>query len=125
MDGISGMNVGGATLPGVAGTNLHMDNYEVNGRYALTPAINLAASYTFTDGSMSGSNGSGDPKWHTVSLQGDYSLSKRTDVYVEAVYQHASGQIGNFGSNVAAINMLAPSSNGDQVAAAVGLRHRF
>jgi predicted porin len=125
MDGISGMNVGGATLPGVAGTNLHMDNYEVNGRYALTPAINLAASYTFTDGSMSGSNGSGDPKWHTVSLQSDYSLSKRTDVYVEAVYQHASGQIGNFGSNVAAINMLAPSSNGDQVAAAVGLRHRF
>lgn len=32
---------------------------------------------------------------------------------------------GNFGSNVAAINTLAPSSTGNQVAAAVGLRHRF
>jgi predicted porin len=125
LDGISGVDVGGTTLPGVAGTNLHMDNYEVNGRYALTPALSLAASYTFTDGKMSGSNGSGDPKWHTVSLQGDYALSKRTDVYVEGVYQHASGELGNFGSNVAAINTLAPSSTGNQVAAAVGLRHRF
>jgi general bacterial porin, GBP family len=125
MDGITGVDVGGMTLPGVAGTNLHMDNYEVNGRYALTPAMSLAASYTFTDGKMTGSNGSGDPKWHTVSLQGDYKLSKRTDVYVEAVYQHASGELGNFGPNVAAINTLAPSSTGDQVAAAVGLRHRF
>jgi len=125
LDGISGVNVGGTTLPGIAGTNLHLDNYEVNGRYALTPALSLAAAYTFTDGKLSGSNGSGDPKWHTVSLQGDYSLSKRTDVYVEGVYQHASGELGNFGSNVAAINTLAPSSTGNQVAAAVGLRHRF
>ncbi|MGF6899946.1 putative porin [Paraburkholderia sp. GAS348] len=36
-----------------------------------------------------GSNGSGDPKWHMASLQGDYSLSRRTDVYVEGAYQHA------------------------------------
>src|SRR5579864_8998549 len=63
-----------------SGTNLHLDNFEVNGRYALTPALGLAASYTYTDGKVSGSNGSGDPKWHTVSLQADYSLSKRTDV---------------------------------------------
>jgi predicted porin len=125
LDGITGINVGGATLPGISGTNLHLDNYELNGRYALTPALSLAASYTFTDGKMSGSNGSGDPKWHTVSLQSDYSLSKRTDVYVEGVYQHASGELGNFGANVAAINTLAPSSTGNQVAAAVGLRHRF
>jgi predicted porin len=124
-DGISGVNVGGATLPGVAGTNLRLDNYELNGRYALTPALSLAAAYTFTDGRMTGSNGTGDPKWHTVSLQSDYALSKRTDVYVEGVYQHASGELGNFGANVASINTLAPSSTGNQVAAAVGLRHRF
>ncbi|MGF6607348.1 putative porin [Paraburkholderia sp. WSM4175] len=53
------------------------------------------------------------------------SLSKRTDVYREGVYQHASGEFGDFGANVAAINTLAPSSTGNQVAAAVGLRHRF
>lgn len=125
LDGITGADVGGVTLPGVAGTNLHLDNYELNGRYALTPALSLMGSYTFTDGKMSGTNGSGDPKWQTASLGADYSLSKRTDVYAEAVYQHASGDLGNFGANVAAINTLAPSSNGNQVAAAVGLRHRF
>jgi GBP family porin len=125
LDGITGVNVGGTTLPGVAGTNLHMDNYEVNGRYALTPALSLAAAYTFTDGKVSGSNGSGDPKWQTASLQGDYSLSKRTDVYLEGVYQHASGELGNFGANVASINTLSPSSTANQTVVAVGMRHRF
>ncbi|WP_158939036.1 porin [Burkholderia sp. S171] len=125
LDGITGVNVGGTTLPGVAGTNLHMDNYEVNGRYALTPALSLAAAYTFTDGKVSGSNGSGDPKWQTASLQGDYSLSKRTDVYLEGVFQHASGELGNFGANVASINTLSPSSTANQTVVAVGMRHRF
>jgi general bacterial porin, GBP family len=111
------------TLPG--GSNLHMNNFELNGRYSLTPALALDAAYTYTDGKVTGANGSGDPKWHTVSLQADYSLSKRTDVYVEGVYQHASGQLGNAGANVAMINTLSPSSTGNQVAATVGLRHRF
>ncbi|SEJ46764.1 porin [Paraburkholderia diazotrophica] len=125
LDNLQSANVGGTFINGLAGTNLHMDNYEVNGRYELTPALALAAAYTFTDGKVSGSNGSGSPKWHTVSLQGDYSLSKRTDVYLEGVYQHASGNLGNFGENVAAINTLTPSSTQNQTAVAVGLRHRF
>ncbi|WP_433706580.1 porin [Paraburkholderia sacchari] len=110
-------------IPG--GSNLHVDNFELNGRYALTPALLLDASYTYTDGRVTGSNGTGDPKWHTVSLQADYSLSKRTDVYVEGVYQHASGQLGDLGQNVAMINTLTPSTTQNQVAATVGLRHRF
>ncbi|MEM5383212.1 porin [Paraburkholderia phymatum] len=125
LDNLQSANVGGTFINGLAGTNLHMDNYEVNGRYELTPALAFAAAYTFTDGRVSGSNGSGSPKWHTVSLQGDYSLSKRTDVYLEGVYQHASGNLGNFGENVAAINTLTPSSTQNQTAVAVGLRHRF
>jgi general bacterial porin, GBP family len=111
------------TIP--TGMNLHLDNYEINGKYALTPALALQAAYTFTDGRVTGSQGTGDPKWHTVSLQADYSLSKRTDVYVEGVYQHASGDFGDAGANVAMINTLSPSSNANQVAATVGLRHRF
>jgi general bacterial porin, GBP family len=124
-DNMQGVNVGGTVFNGIGGTNLHLDNYEINGRYAFTPAFSVAAAYTFTDGNMTGSNGTGDPKWHTVSLTGDYALSKRTDVYMEAVYQHASGSLGNFGSNVAAINMLSPSSTDNQTAVGIGLRHRF
>jgi predicted porin len=118
-------NQGGVGFVVPTGTNLHLDNYEINGKYALTPALGLQASYTFTDGKATGGTTSGDPKWQTVSLQADYSLSKRTDVYVEGVYQHASGQLGDGEQNVAMINTLAPSSTGNQVAATVGLRHRF
>ncbi|CDY77043.1 Outer membrane protein (porin) [Caballeronia glathei] len=125
LDGLQGINVGGTVLAGLGGTNLHMDNYEINGRYALTPALSLAAAYTFTDGKVSGTNGTGDPKWHTATLQADYALSQRTDVYVEGAYQHASGELGSLGANVAAINSLSPSSTGNQVAAAIGVRHRF
>ena len=116
---------GGNTFSIPSGMNLHLDNFELNGRYALTPALALDASYTFTDGKVKGSNGSGDPKWHTVSLQADYAFSKRTDVYVQGVYQHASGELGELGQNVAMINTLSPSTTPNQVAATVGLRHRF
>ncbi|WP_250455274.1 porin [Caballeronia sp. ATUFL_M2_KS44] len=124
-DNLIAASQGGATFTIPTGTNLHLNNFELNGRYALTPALSLDAAYTYTDGKLSGSNGSGDPKWHTVSLQADYSLSRRTDVYVEGVYQHAAGQLGDAGANVAMINTLSPSTTQNQVAATVGLRHRF
>ncbi|MDR5781803.1 porin [Caballeronia sp. LZ065] len=116
---------GGTSFALPNGANLHLNNFELNGRYMLSPALSLDAAYTYTDGKVSGAQGSGDPKWQTFSLEADYMLSKRTDVYVEAVYQHASGQLGNARANVAMINTLSPSSTGNQVAATVGLRHRF
>ncbi|WP_454827012.1 porin [Paraburkholderia xenovorans] len=119
-NGFSGSNF----AAGLPGTNLHLDNYEINGRYALTPALGIAAAYTYTDGKVSGT-GTGDPKWHTVSLEADYSLSKRTDVYAGGVYQHASGELGNGVANVAVVNGVSPSSNGNQVVGTIGMRHRF
>jgi len=124
-DNLLAASQGGTTVALPGNTNLHLNNFELNGRYALTPALSLDAAYTYTDGKVTGANGSGDPKWHTASLQADYALSKRTDVYVEGVYQHASGELGNAGANVAMINTLSPSSTQNQVAATVGLRHRF
>ncbi|EKS69449.1 MULTISPECIES: porin [Caballeronia] len=124
-DNLLAASQGGTTFALPGNSNLHMNNFELNGRYLVTPALSLDAAYTYTDGKVTGANGSGDPKWHTVSLQADYSLSKRTDVYVEGVYQHASGELGNAGANVAMINTLSPSSTQNQVAATVGLRHRF
>jgi predicted porin len=123
LDNIGSLNVNGNSFS-VGGANLHLDNYEVNGRYALTPALSLAGAYTFTDGKYEGGLGTQDPKWQQASLQTDYALSKRTDVYVEGVYQHASGG-GNTPFANATINTLSPSSTDNQVAATVGLRHRF
>ncbi|CAN7266831.1 porin [Trinickia sp. LjRoot230] len=110
---VSGGNLGFATP-----TSLRFNNFEVNGRYALTPALSLAGEYTYTDGKV----GSAKPKWHTAGLQADYLLSKRTDVYLQGEYQHVSAD----GTGLTAfVNGLRPSSTANQVAVTAGLRHRF
>jgi general bacterial porin, GBP family len=92
-------------------------NYEVNATYALTPALTVAGAYTFTDSRLNGA----DPKWNQVTLQADYSLSKRTSLYVEGVYQRVNDSNGI----TADINGLAPSTTGSQAVVATGIIHRF
>jgi GBP family porin len=65
------------------------------------------------------------PKWNQFMLQADYALSRRTDVYLQGVYQHVSGANGVAVLGNASIYSLAASSNGEQGIVAVGLRHRF
>jgi predicted porin len=128
-----GIAAGGVSPSITAGQGLNINNYEINGTYSLTPAFALLGSYTFTDGKARGggvTSGTQYPKWHTAFLAADYSFSRRTDVYLAAVYQHASGTLGvdaagGFVNNVAAINTIGPSSTQNQVAATIGLRHRF
>jgi general bacterial porin, GBP family len=124
LDNIGGVNIGGEFFGGIGGADLHLDNYEINGKYALTPMLTLAGAYTFTDGHYDGATSS-HPKWQQGTLEADYSLSKRTDVYIEGVYQHADGGPDGTVFANAAINTLTPSSTDNQVAATVGLRHRF
>ncbi|MEW6344904.1 MAG: porin [Paraburkholderia sp.] len=106
----------GFTLNNV--TSGHFQNFEVNGRYQITPAISVAGAYTYTQSSIEGAN----PKWNQFSLQTAYSLSKRTDVYLQGEYQHVSQD----GTGLdATINGLSASGNNNQVAVTAGLRHRF
>ncbi|KAG8151999.1 porin [Burkholderia catarinensis] len=103
------------------------NNGEINFKYQLTPALILGAAYDYTQGSKI--DGNSAAKYHQGSLGVDYFLSKRTDVYVIGVYQHASGNVLDANGNVlkatAAINGLAGSSTSNQVAARVGIRHKF
>ncbi|MCF2133094.1 MULTISPECIES: porin [Burkholderiaceae] len=101
-----------------ASSDLRFNNYEVNGRYNLTPALSVAGAYTYTDGKLGGES----PKWHQFSLQTAYALSKRTDVYLQGEYQKVVESKTGFTAN---INGLAPSSFDKQVAVTAGLRHRF
>jgi general bacterial porin, GBP family len=103
----------------LTGGSARFTNYEANGRYNLTPALALIGSYTFTDARVSGVS----PKYNQLNLRADYSLSKRTDVYLEGVYQHVSGA-GNSGIT-ADITGLSASSSNRQVAATIGLKTRF
>jgi general bacterial porin, GBP family len=101
--------------------SLHLDNYEVNMKYALTPALSVSGAYTYTHGGYNGSS----PGWNTAMLQTDYALSKRTDFYLEGVYQNVHGAPPESVLSHAMINTLSPSSTNTQVAVTVGMRHTF
>jgi len=107
-----------------ASGSTHFDNYELNVKYALTPALSLGLMDTFTDGHLNGvskSNFSSDPKWNQVNAIARYSLSKRTEVYGEAMYQHAIGS-----KNTAVMyNAGGNSATSNQVMGAVGMLTRF
>ncbi|SDV51121.1 porin [Chitinasiproducens palmae] len=124
-DGVVG-SAGSATYTGFTANDLRFNNYEVNARYNLTPAWNVSGQYTYTDGRASGVSGTDGgqykPKFHTVSLMTAYSLSKRTDVYLQGVYQRLSGD-DVFGG--AGIYGVGQSSTDRQVAVTAGVRHRF
>jgi predicted porin len=102
--------------------SFRLNNYEVNARYNLTPALGLGIAYTYTNG------GFDDFRFHAnqFGLQGDYTLSKRTDVYAQGVYQVTSA--GDGAAPAAVIdngNVTGLSSSRRQAVASVGLRHRF
>ncbi|RAA77789.1 porin, partial [Burkholderia multivorans] len=99
------------------------NNFDVNLRYALTPAFSLGAAYVYTDASVSNpdSRHGADPNWHQVDLQAVYKLSRRTDVYAEAMYQHASGR----GYQAFINGSGGASSTPNQIVGAIGMRTRF
>jgi GBP family porin len=99
------------------GGSARFQNVEANARYALTPAVSIAGSYTYTRGNLDGVS----PHWNQFSLQTAYALSKRTDVYVQGEYQ----QVSQNGVVDAVINGLSASGDDKQVAVTVGMRHRF
>src|SRR5471030_3117836 len=95
-------------------------NAELNFKYQLTPALLLGAAYDYTKGYSIANE-----KIHQGVLGVDYFLSKRTDLYADGIYQHASGTNSLNGTATAQINGLSASSTANQVAAVVGIRHKF
>jgi len=111
--------VTGATNQTTSGS-AKFHNAELNFKYQLTPALLLGAAYDYTKG-----YGVNNAKYHQGVLGADYFLSKRTDFYIDAIYQHASGTDSTGKAAVANINGLSASATSNQVAAIVGIRHKF
>ena len=124
--GINSSTAGSQTI-NFFGNSVHFQNFELNGRYALTPALSLASAYTYTQANF----GAGSlPKWGQFNLQADYALSKRTDVYLQGEYQHVMNDQGLHGETIGAMINNTTSGGGasttsNQVAVTAGLRHRF
>ena len=62
-----------------------------------------------------------DPKWHQADLQAVHKLSRRTDVYAEAMYQHAAGR----GYQAFINGSGGASSTANQIVGTIGMRTRF
>jgi GBP family porin len=127
LDNASSISTGSAASPAQFSSvsGLSFNNYEVNARYDLTPAWRVTGAYTFTDGRFSNATTSAKPKWNQISLLSDYALSKRTDVYLEGVYQHVSGASGTILGGALINGIGAQSATNKQVAVAAGIRTRF
>jgi len=115
---------GGGALGGQTFDNARFDNIEANVVYGLTPALALVGNYTFTYGRVDDTS----LRWHSLAAGGDYALSKRTDVYLAGVYQHATGHAGVQyqglgGTNIA--GMLPASGTQNQLGLVTGLRVKF
>ncbi|KGW66005.1 porin [Burkholderia pseudomallei] len=113
--GASGVSSGIA----LDGTFMRFNNYEVNARYAITPAWTVAGSYTYTAGFIENHH----PGWNQFNLQTAYALSKRTDVYLQGVYQKVNNDGTGLGAYINGIGGM--SSTEKQIAVTAGLRHRF
>lgn len=102
------------------GATVVFDNAEANFNYQVSPALLLGVAYDYTR-----TRGAGDAHYNQVNVGGDYNLSKRTDVYLTAAYQIASGVDSTGKTAVAALWPVTASSNSHQIVTALGLRHRF
>ncbi|WP_186204663.1 porin [Burkholderia gladioli] len=96
---------------------------ELSVSYLLTPSLQLGTAYTYTKGSSVGSVSGAT--YNQVNLGADYFLSRRTDLYVVGIYQHASGVDSTGKKAVAAIANLSNSSSDRQAALVFGIRHKF
>jgi predicted porin len=99
--------------------------------YQATPAVALAAGYSYTKASAA--NGISDAAtYHQVALEQTYALSKRTAFYVLEAYQlakgktlNASGAIVNAVAAVGDSQNSSASSGRNQTVIMLGFRHFF
>lgn len=92
--------------------------------YQATPAMLVGLGYSYTK-----SSGDTSAKYHQVSIGADYSLSKRTDIYIVGAYQHASGETGDGAGGAtaaqASVGSYGYAGTSTQEIVNIGIRHKF
>lgn len=105
---------------------LKYQNFELNGKYQITPAFFVGAQYVYTLENYDATTGSVKPKIHSVGLMADYNLSKRTDLYVQGAYQKVAGsQTGSSLDRAYVPGAADLSSNSKQLVVRAAIRHKF
>ncbi|GJH29353.1 porin [Caballeronia novacaledonica] len=105
------------------------NNVEVNAKYQITPAWLVGVAYDYTKGNGADSTlatiHNDGVKYHQFALGTDYSLTKRTDVYIFGIYQKASGVDSTGQEAVASITGLTAAAVNHAALVRAGLRVKF
>ncbi|MHB9837769.1 porin [Paraburkholderia terrae] len=102
----------------IAGGSLHFQNYEAMLKYQATPATLVTLGYIYTLQNSTAASAK-NAHYNQVALGGEYFLSKTTDLYLNGIYQRASG------ANAWVEGISNPSSNQGQFVTVAGIRHKF
>ncbi|MEM5431728.1 porin [Cupriavidus oxalaticus] len=106
------------------------DFYWVGGQYRLSPALDFTLEYDYQNIKNLGGSTSISNPWQ-IALIVDYSLSKRTDVYLTTAYSKNAGltldsAASGFPSSLALGNSYAlANGQSSMFGAAIGIRHIF
>lgn len=118
-----GLGSGAGPNPqGYSGTAV-LNSFEANYLYHFTPALQVGTAFIYTRANSV--NGVPGAIYRQIDLGTTYSLSKRTDIYLWAYGQTASGTNSVGAPAVAQFAFTTASSNDRQLAVVAGIRHRF
>ncbi|MEX3761387.1 porin [Paraburkholderia phenoliruptrix] len=119
--------VGAITPPTGTVSSLRFHNFEVNGKYQLTPAFYVGAMYAYTRADLNTTtSGKQHPNYQTVGLMADYNQSKRTDIYLQGAYQHVGGDKTGTVLDAAYVPGADDvSSTRNQLLVRAAIRHKF
>jgi general bacterial porin, GBP family len=106
----------GATGSGGGGGSVRLGNYEGSLRYYFSPFLLGSIAETYTHATQ----GAGSGNYWQTSAGLQYFLSKRTDVFFNAVFQKTSDHLHAWINGIG-----SPSTTGTQVVAVTGIRHKF
>lgn len=107
-------------------SSLRFQNVEVNAKYQFAASYWVGAMYTFTRATFDATSEKKHPTYHSVGLMADYLFSKRTDIYLQGVYQHVGGDTtGSVLDAAYVVGAANVSSTRNQLLLRVGLRHFF
>jgi predicted porin len=120
----AGLRYSNAQYEGFNGQpSIHFNVFAGLMQYQVTPALSLAAGYTYVYGSAAtaeeAAKGRTMASINQASLGATYALSKSTSVYVMGAYVHA------LGAQASAADFGNTASGGNQVQANIGMYHAF
>ncbi|SAK94146.1 exported porin [Caballeronia arationis] len=100
------------------GTSLSLNSHDASISYTTTPRVDFCCRvYQYKPPVR---RPDANPHWNGAQCSLDYSLSKRTEVYVFDTFQRKSGSHA-----VADVYLYAPSTSSNQNVLVAGIRHRF